>query len=227
MMKQQIWNDVLCRGFELQPMDSKMALPELVSAVSKAVSEHLATSADVREFLSRLPRGLGTIRPDSLTEELVKYVADRPSKIDKSDPAVNLRFMEQIVQPVFVFEHETLLGAMVGNANISSSDFLLFQSGATLTKYIDQLWAEWFARMVVPFQSLSEEERNRYVEAVGKQLGEPEFDYSETINALKLLKAIGNYSKAKSVPVHLMCDNTLGFIALMHGILVNTYLRTS
>jgi len=48
--------------------------------------------------------------------------------------------------------------------------------------------------------------------------GESEFDYSETINTLKLLKAIGNYSKAKSVPVHLMCDNTLGFIALMHGI---------
>ena len=48
--------------------------------------------------------------------------------------------------------------------------------------------------------------------------GEQELDYSETMNALSILKTLGNYSKAKNVPVHLMCDNTLGFIALMHGI---------
>ncbi|TAL51538.1 MAG: hypothetical protein EPN86_06470 [Nanoarchaeota archaeon] len=42
-------------------------------------------------------------------------------------------------------------------------------------------------------------------------------NYDEALNLLGLLKVIGTYSKLKGAPSHLMCDNTLGLIAILHG----------
>lgn len=42
-------------------------------------------------------------------------------------------------------------------------------------------------------------------------------DYDEAFNLMKLMKTIGQYSKIRRVPSHMLCANTLGTLSLLHG----------
>lgn len=170
------YSEILERGFVRLKNDPSATLPEVVSATLKAVTDHLSSSIHVRQFLMDLPKGQNTCCPDSPIDELVKYVASRSAKIDKSDPALNLEFMEKIVRPAITFFHQEMFAALNDCEDISREEWAMFLNGRRLAEITTELWFKWYEKVVVPFNQLGEDEKKQY-EALFSS-GFPQFDYT-------------------------------------------------
>lgn len=155
------WKDVLEQGFKLPAFKGTETLPETVRITLTAVADHLKQSPVVRQHLAKLPKGPGTACPDSPVDELVRYVAIRGGKVDKSDPALNLAFMKEIMRPVISFTHWQMHLAIDQCQDVSDEERPMFFHGSRLARATSELWFKWFERVVVPFQRLKADEREQ------------------------------------------------------------------
>lgn len=161
------WSDALREGFTPPAIDFRMSLSEAVSVTTAAVAEHLRSSKVVRQFLAYVPKGAGTLCPDSPLDELVKYVAIQRGEVDKSDPSLNLAFHRTFIMPVFDFERENVLEAVRSINAITPTELEMFRYAAALGRAHDALWASWFEEVAVPYQMLNAEGKKQY-EALAK-----------------------------------------------------------
>ncbi|MDO8408040.1 MAG: hypothetical protein Q7S95_02275 [bacterium] len=174
--KTDSWNQVIAGGFIFPPIHSSTTLQDAVNMATIAVDRHLANSPAVRAYLAELPKGPGTDCPDSPLDELVRYVADQKGMIDKSDPALSLRFLTTFIVPVFEFEREAVFKALNIIEDRSLAEFFLFEDCANLSRATDRFWAKWFAAITIPYQSLDEAGKKQYEERVRDTLAQ--YDYT-------------------------------------------------
>jgi len=165
------------RGFIFPNIDRSMTLSEAVKIATEAVEKHIARSPVVRAYIAALPKGSNTDCPDSSLDELVKYFADQKGIIDKSDPALTLRFLKKFIIPAFEFERLVVSNIVyLKTDDISDHEVQMFRDYMELARATDDLWAKWFEVLVVPYQSLNEIDRGRYNELVREMLSS--FDYT-------------------------------------------------
>ncbi|MDP3726396.1 MAG: hypothetical protein Q8R36_04335 [bacterium] len=177
MTEQLKWEDVLHEGFVMPPVSRDTPLPDAITVATDAVAKHLLHSKSVRAYLKNIPKGSGTHCPDSLLDELVKYVAIQRGEIDKSNPVLSLAFHEKIIMPVFEFERERVLAALQLIGDIKDdSEFSVFCLSTHLGRLQDIFWTKWFAKVVSPYQSLAEADKKRYEESTRGTLSQ--YDYT-------------------------------------------------
>jgi hypothetical protein len=173
------WKNVLREGFVLPAIDHRSPLADVVSAVLATVADHLSCSPAIREYLAQLPKGAGTHCPDSSLDELVRFVTTQLGTIDKSDPKVTCAFMEEIIAPVFEFERNELssvLYLLTLKKHLSLDELLLFENCMLLARATDIFWLKWFEAVALPYQSLSQEEKDHYADLTGGTLAH--YDYT-------------------------------------------------
>ena len=170
---QQIIRD----GFTTPHIDSSIALPDAVTIATVAVEKHIAHSSVVRDYVAALPKGLNTDCPNSSLDELVKYVANQKGVINKSDPALTLRFLKKFIVPVFEFERHEVLKAVYAIDDISQSEIQLFEGCTQLSRIVDKFWIRWFEKVTVPYQSLDDVGKKRYEHIMRNTLA-PQYDYT-------------------------------------------------
>ncbi|MFH1749444.1 MAG: hypothetical protein ABH837_00870 [bacterium] len=163
-------------GFTAPVIEKSSSLPGAINAAISAVSDHVLRSDSVREFVELLPKGEGTSCPDSPIGEIVRYMAQQIGHINKSDPIVNLNFNINLVRPVFMLEREQVLAATGQIDDITPVERLLLETGSRIASFVDLLWADWFKKVVVPYQSLPEYERKAYEKRLESQLDQ--YDYT-------------------------------------------------
>jgi len=172
------WPAIIRAGF--QPPDTRgMDLPTTALTVIGAVACHLEKSPDVREFLTKLPKGSGTGCPNDPIDEMVGHVARMAGVkgIDKSDPSINLRWMRKIMQPVAQFEREMFGQAIEQKIDrdelsaMASTATLIFD-GIKLGEAVDDLFLKLFELLVVPYQALPAAERKAIDADLATQLPE-------------------------------------------------------
>lgn len=177
------WPDVIRLGFT-PPDVAGLPLPEIARVVTEAVASHLETSPHTRNYLTKLPKGPGTFCPDDPIEELVSYIARMVGVkgINKSDPLVNWGWMSEIMAPVFRFGRQALMCAIrheldSGRLESSYRDFVLTHYGFfQLADQVNALFLALFRKLVVQYQSLTEDERKQFDADMAEQL--PEYDYT-------------------------------------------------
>ncbi|MCI0558265.1 MAG: hypothetical protein MN733_07195, partial [Nitrososphaera sp.] len=180
------WTQTIRTGFSLENLAEKMpvteavSLPEVLGMITKGVSEHLRNSSMVSDYINGLPKGPGTSCPDSPIDQLVKYVSEQTGQIDKSDPALNLRFIRELIMPTFEFERkQLLLGITLFGPrfkDISAVEYQLFRSSCELARAIDVLWTKWFETVAIPYQSFDQDGKDRYIDRVKSTLAQ--WDYT-------------------------------------------------
>ncbi len=169
------WESVIGEGFEFPPIDPSMPLADAVSTACNAVEQHVLRSEAVRSYLEKVPKGADTYCPDSPLNEIVKYVADQKSAIDKSDPELTLRFLLHYIVPVFELEQDAVFDAIEKIDDISEDEKRLFFDCAVLAEFTDRFWAKWFEKVAVPYQLLREAEQQHYCELVKDVLAQNDY----------------------------------------------------
>ncbi|OGB74031.1 hypothetical protein A2V68_01530 [candidate division Kazan bacterium RBG_13_50_9] len=216
----QSWPKVMSIG--LQPPDVRgMALPDIARTVIETVASHLETSEPVRGYLEQLPKGPGTSCPDSPLPELVSHVARMVGAqgIDKSNPLINLGWLREIMCPVFQLERQVLRqsieSAQTDGLLLANRDRVLLTHGFTLAEQVDQLFLALFHQLVVPYQSLSEDERKRFAQDVSTQL--PEYDYT----TYEIQEEDGHYRVVGRVPWAVALPSEIEAVcATLHNLIV-------
>lgn len=170
------WKRALAIGFERPRLPPETEPATVINAAMHAVEEHLLASPHMRAYLEAVPKGLGTDCPDSPIDELVKYVANQKGLVDKSDPALNLRFLRTFVIPVLRLEQDAVTACLAENRDISAGEMRLFLECRTLSEAVDGLWAAWFARLVVPHHSLPKAAKEHAEQAMRGTLAQ--YDYT-------------------------------------------------
>ncbi|MDP3645747.1 MAG: hypothetical protein Q8R25_01535 [bacterium] len=170
------WTHVIEEGFIPPVIAPSTTLHDAVNIAANAVEKHLIESPAVRAYLTALPKGPDTDCPDSPVDELVRYIADQKGEIDKSDPALALRFMERYVRPIFEMERAEVFYAILQTSDTSDEDIQLFVDCEDLASMTDHVWATWFNTIVVPFQSLDAVGKERYEQLVKGTLAP--YDYT-------------------------------------------------
>jgi len=155
----QLSHELIVRGYMFPDEALELPFAEAVALIEFSVAEHVAKSPDIRAFLAALPKGAGTCCPDSPLDELVLYASVRRGEIDKSDPEVNVGFMNTVVAPVFRFQGEQMLCL---GSHPEAPPFLSLAIEAA--DFINDLWGMWFRRVCVPYQGLDEAGRRAYKE---------------------------------------------------------------
>jgi len=155
------WDEVIQDGFLPCKVDLYDAPSAIIEKQIETLQVHLRRSTHVREFLAHIEKGPCTDCPDSPLDTLVEYAACQHAAIDKSDPAVTLRFLTRFIQPVFELQRDLVHEAMSDKLKNSPwHDF--FFAGVALAPLVDALWMQWFNAVVIPYQSLSEKDRETY-----------------------------------------------------------------
>ena len=163
------------KGF-LMPQIENQKFSEAVSDVLGAVSKHVKNSETVHSFLEKQEKGIGTNCPNSPVNELVKYLASQNGQIDKTDPIVNLKFMQDFVFPVFSFERECLKGIVLSNKDITRKEKNLFMISLPICELVDKLYCRWFEKIVNNYHSLGDAEKVLYKNTLKDQLSR--YDYT-------------------------------------------------
>ena len=169
--------ELIGRGYMFPYEALELPFAEAVALIEFSVADHVAKSPDIRAFLAALPKGPGTDCPDSPLDELVLYASVRRGEIDKSDPSVNVGFMNTVVAPVFRFQGEQMLRLAV---HPEAPPFLSLAIEAA--DFINDLWGMWFRRVCVPYQELDKEGRRVYKERAQGVLAASDytiFDYED------------------------------------------------
>jgi len=149
------WSQTLREGFVLPMIDPETPLPDAVNTALGAVEQHLLNSKEIAAFIDALPKGPGTNCPESPIKELIRYVANQKGEVDKSDPALTLRFLQDHIMPVFEFERAVLFAVIGLIEDISEDEINLFDDCDGFGRAIYHLWSRWFEGVTVPYQSLN------------------------------------------------------------------------
>ena len=176
LINKHVFGEILRQGFVMPTIDAKTELPELASLISKAIADHISSSKFVRDYVTRLKKGVGQVCPDSPVDEIIKYLAEQSGQIDKSDAGLNLRFLDSLMFPIFDFEREAIFDLFSSNLNITDFEFELFANSIKLGKLVDELYYQWFKVIVVDYQMLKSEEKDDYEKSLKNQLDN--FDYT-------------------------------------------------
>ncbi len=170
------WRETIAQDFKRPELSPSAPFVEVVNTATSALEQHLLTSLLVRNHLIAMAKGPGTNCPDSPIDEIVKYVAHQKGTVDKSDPALTLRFLTEVVGPVFDLERQIIIDLVHRKPNISQMEWQFFSRGPLLASAIDRLWARWFETIVIPYQALDAEKRQAYEEKVRDTLAH--YDYT-------------------------------------------------
>lgn len=173
------WSETLRVGFIPPEVDYHASLSSAVSMATTAVAEHLRKSEPVRQYLAKVPKGAGTLCPDTPLDELVKYVAIQRGEIDKSDSHSNLHFHQAFIMPVFDFERECVLNAVRAVSDLTSGERELFRYAAALGRAHDTLWAKWFRAVAVQYQGLDTAGKKSYEACAKEHLAAYDYTVSE------------------------------------------------
>jgi len=174
--------EAIREGFK-KPSVKNEKLSDAVLIILNAISEHIKNSSTIRSLLEKQEKGSGTNCPDSPIEELIKYLASQNGEIDKSDSLVNLKFMEDFVSVIFGFERDCLQESIFNNQNISKKESELLITSLILCGLFDNLYCRWFEKVVITYNSLNEQEKKSYHQAIEANLANFDytvFDYSGT-----------------------------------------------
>ena len=151
----------------------------LVARAARAqasVVDHIKGSPAIKRYLATLPQGAGTFCPVTELDQLVLYLAIQKGRVDKSSAAQALDFVEQFVLPVLAFERETVAAAMITADDVTREEQDLIRLAIKLAGPFDDLWASWYKDLVIPHQSLSDDEKAAFKKKAKSQLSE--FDYT-------------------------------------------------
>ncbi|MFH0852965.1 MAG: hypothetical protein V1853_00985 [bacterium] len=169
------WPVLVNHDFQ-EPSVADLGVPEIVMAVQEAVENHILGSGPILERLKSTAKGPGTSCPDSPIKEIHDYVARQRAPIDKSDPRVTLAFLKQFVWPVAQLERKTMSSLLLAHDDLTPDETILVSISPTLSILLDKLWAAWFTRVCVPFQSQPKERKADLKKLLSSQL--PVYDYT-------------------------------------------------
>lgn len=157
-----------------------LSLPEAVGQMSTLIAQHIKSSKHVRKYVEEIAKGKDSFCPNSPVDEIIKYLAEQNGQIDKSDAALNLKFLDSFMFPIFDFERECFLKLFTANPDASHFEANLFAYSIELGEMIDILYYEWFKGIVVPYQSLRPSQQSDYEYELKKQLDHFDctFDYT-------------------------------------------------
>jgi hypothetical protein len=190
------FDKILEQDFVGLEIEEGMALPDMVEAVIARVTAHLRGSQTLWNYLESIPKGQGTNCPDSPTEELRRYIAMRSGQIDQSDPQIMLDFCRDFVFAAAEFERKTIL-KFLDKSDATDEEKKLFKFSFKLAPLIDQLYFRWSELVVVPFQSLAENERAEMKKQIVASL--PEFDYTVDLAGVRQPWAIAFPEEIKAI----------------------------
>lgn len=188
MLTKEQWPSILRQGFVLPEIPDKTPLPQCVSIIAQALTDHLLRSPAVREFLDKVPKGPGTFCPQAATDDLVQYVALRKGHVPKDDPYLNCAFMNALMVPVQDFWIETM-GVAAERSDATGQEMFLIRSFPRIALAVNRLYLRWFWDVAAPVQAMTEVAREAYKTAVSAKL-KHEFDY--TVFDLSADGQIGN-----------------------------------
>jgi hypothetical protein len=170
------WHCTLEEGYRLPPLEG-LNLGDAVAAVNESVAKHIETSEEVRLHLTALAEEPDGGLPKSPLDEIIKYLARRRGDIDKSDPSVNLWFMENFVAEVANFQRRRIVAAQHrGLLDATRDEHHLICTAVNAAQMTDMFWGRWFERLAAPYQKMSAEERVAFQREAGNIL--PQFDYT-------------------------------------------------
>ncbi len=175
-IRKGLFGVILRQGFEMPIIDKKMTLPSAVSILSAAISRHIFSSKHILEYVEQVEKGANGICPDSAIDEIIKYLAEQNGQIDKSDAALNLRFLDSFLFPIFDFQRDCFSKLFILNKDVSDFESNLFAYSIELGALIDELYYEWFEKIVIDYQNLSTVEKEKYEKTLKNELGY--FDYT-------------------------------------------------
>ncbi|MFZ4632141.1 MAG: hypothetical protein ACOYL8_02960 [Patescibacteria group bacterium] len=190
--------EVLRFDFIEPDYSQEISLPEAVSQLSGAIAKHIYSSKQIRKYIEDLKKGMGNDCPDSPIDEIIKYLADQTGQIDKSDPSLNLRFLDSLMFPIFDLERECFFRLFVSNKNATEFEANLFDYSIELGKLIDELYYEWFKAIVVDYQRLKPSEKENYERTLKSSLSQ--FDYTSYNYIARENKLFNRYTWALSFP---------------------------
>lgn len=175
-IRKNLFREILRQDFVAPIIDKKMTLPGAVSIMAGAISRHISSSKHVLKYVEGVEKGPKGICPNSDISEIIKYLAEQNGQIDKSDAALNLRFLDSFLFPIFDFERDCFFSLFLENKDVADFECNLFAYSVELSRLIDELYYEWFKAIVVDYQNLPVIEKKHYDKELKNKLDY--FDYT-------------------------------------------------
>lgn len=176
----------------------KGPLPEVAEKILSNFYNQIKYSEKINQYLTKIPKGVGTSCPDSPIKELVEYVGMQSGNINKNNPDINLAFMKDIVMPAIEAEQDQVFRVIIfeNKTDATPLEKLLIEKGIELSRALDSLWIRWFKRIVIPWQKLDESEREDY-----KKIFKNNLNYFEyTVFKIKNQKIVNRQTWAEAFP---------------------------
>ncbi len=175
-----VFAEIVRYDFVEPDYSQEMPLPEAVGNLASTIAKHISSSRYIRKYVEEIKKGKDCLCPDSPVDEIIKYLAEQNGQIDKSDAALNLRFLDSFLFPIFDFERECFMKLFTLNADATYFESNLFAYSVELGEMIDILYYEWFKTIVVKYQMLSSSQKSDYEQAFVRQIDHSNstFDYT-------------------------------------------------
>lgn len=149
----------------------------IVSIMAGVLATHIKTSPVIRTFLNGLLEDASVdYCPKADVNELLQFLVIRKGNIPMGDPALNHRFMTNLIQPATNFWRDKMLDVLTDTDDLVPDESIVFDGFGKLANAVDALYLAWYRDVAAPYQTLSEADKKARGEFLEKAL--PKYDYT-------------------------------------------------